>query len=205
MIQKPGFQILDEMDTKTRPATAEDIPHLINFRLVAQDGINEALFEGLEMPVEEIIRNEMMNADSFESFHNYWVAEIGGETAGGMQVFLFDLLEEPYNPLIPEERLEIEKPFEELMAPGSFYIHALTVYPQFARRGIASELVRLANQLASDRGFSELSLYCFDENLPAVRLYQKHGFTAIDRRPIVALPQLNEPGNILLMTCPVHP
>ena len=192
------------MDIIIRPATAEDIPHLINFRLIAQDGINEALFEGLDNPVEEIIHDEMMNSASFESFQNYWVAKLGNETAGGMQGFLFDLLEEPYNPLIPEERLEIEKPFEELIAPGSFYIHALTVYPQFARRGIASNFVRLANQLASDQGLSELSLYCFEENLPAVRLYEKHGFKAVDRRPMVAHPQIKESGNILLMICPVH-
>ena len=192
------------MDTRIRPATAEDIPNLTDFRLIAQDGINEALYEGLDSSVEEIIRDEMMNSKSFESFKNYWVAELGNETAGGMQVFPFDLLDEPYNPLIPEERLEIEKPFEELLAPGSFYIHALTVYPQFARRGIASDFVRFAIQLARDRGFSELSLYCFEENFPAVGLYQKHGFKAVDRRPIAEHPQIKESGNILLMTCPVN-
>ncbi len=189
------------MDTKIRPATAEDIPRLIHFRLIAQDGINEFLFAGLDRSVEEIIRDEMMNPASFESFHNYWVAQIGNEIAGGMQAFLFDLLDEPYNPLIPEDRLEIEKPFEELIAPGSFYIHALTVYPQFTRRGIGGELVRLAKQLASDRGLTELSLYCFEDNVAAVRLYQKHGFEDIDRRPMTVYPQTHEPGNILLMTC----
>ena len=114
------------------------------------------------------------------------------------------LLDEPYNPLIPQERLAIEKPFEELLAPGSFYIHALTVYRPFARRGIASEFIRFANRLASDRGFAELSLYCFEGNRPAVRLYEKHGFEAIDRRPMVAHPRIEETGDILLMTCPVH-
>ena len=184
-----------------RQASVDDIPHLTCFRLEAQDGINEALFEDLHLSVEAIIEMEMKDSGSFEHHENFWVAQSGDHVSGGMQVFPFDLLEEQaYNPIIPEERLYIEEPFEELDAPGTYYIHALAVYPAYARRGVASQLVNHASKLASENGFEKLSLYCLEDNVGAVQLYEKHGFETIDKRPMPKHPKIKHGGNILLMT-----
>ena len=192
-----------ESDPGIRRATQKDIPHLTYFRLEAQDGINEALFENLDISVEEIIDREMNDSQSFESYRNYWVTETEGRVSGGMQAFPFDLLDiQGYNPIIPKERLYIEEAFEDLTAPGSYYIHALAVYPEFTRQGIASRLVNHARDLARENGFEELSLYCLEENPGAVRLYEKYGFKSIGTRPMPAHPKIKHGGNILLMVTP---
>lgn len=100
-----------------RTATIDDLPHRMFTRLEAQDGMNEALLENLQLSVEEIITRELRDLQSFESFQNYWVAELEGEVDGGIQLFPFDLLNsQPYSSIIPEERLYIERPCEALQA-----------------------------------------------------------------------------------------
>ena len=142
----------------------------------------------------------MLDNESFESFKNFVIVETGNKVSAGMQTFPWDLLEvQPYNPLIPKERLYIEEPFEELEAPGSYYIHALGVYPEFMRQGIASVMVQHAKSIAIAEGFDALSLYCVEDNTGAVNLYKKHGFKTIDKRPMPKHPKIKHGGNAVIM------
>lgn len=183
-----------------RQATADDISHLVYFRLKAQDGINEALFENLAFSVEELVEKELRDLESYEAYENFWVTGLGNTVSGGIQIFPWDLLEaQSYNPIIPKERLYIEEPFEELNAPGTYYIHALGVYPNFMRQGIATRLVQHAKDMANKEGFDALSLYCVEDNTGAVQLYEKHGFKTVDKRPMPKHPKIKYGGSILLM------
>ncbi len=189
-----------EHEHSIRQAQPEDIPHLTYFRLEAHDGINEALFENLKLSVKDIIEMEMQDSESFESYQTFWVAELDSKISGGMQIFPWDRLEtQAYNPIIPKERLYIEEPFEELNAPGTYYIHALGVFPEFKRQGIASKLVLHARAIAKSEGFDALSLYCVEDNTGAVKLYEKHGFEIVDKRPMPKHPKIKHGGNALLM------
>ena len=188
-----------------RQATVEDIPHLIYFRLQAHDGMNEALYENLQLSVEQIIEAEMKDRDSLESFENYWLVEVEDEVAGGMHIFPFDWLDEQgYNPVIPKDRLYLEAPFEAIPAPGTFYIHALTVYPEHSRKGIASALLEHAQQSGLEKGYQELSLYCVEENGAAVSLYEKRGFKTVGRQPMPVHPLVKHGGDVLLMIVPTE-
>ncbi len=143
----------------------------------------------------------MCDSGSTEYYKNYWVALDGGEIVGGLLAFPYDDQDpDSDHPLLPADRLVLEKPFEEIEAPGTYYIHALSVYPEFSRRGIGSVLLALAKERAIVNDISELSLYVFAENSGAVSLYKKHGYQETGRRPLIPHPKFTYFGDALLMT-----
>ena len=181
-----------------------DLAHLVRIRLMAHGGVNEALYGDLGQPVEEIIEAELSEPGSTNYYHNHWVALSHDEIVGGLHAYPWDDLEnDSHNPLVPQERYAIEKPFTELSAPGTYYIHALSVYPEFTRRGIGSVLLALARELAIERGITELSLFVFEQNSGAVSLYENHGYHVVGRRRIVPHRKIIYSGEVLLMTCSV--
>ncbi len=190
------------MGIETRKASKADLPHLIRVRMMAHGGFNEALYGGLDQSVENIIESELCDSVSTEYYKNYWVALDGNEIVGGLLAFPYDDQDPDLDhPLLPEDRLVLERPFEEIEAPGTYYIHALSVYPEFSRRGIGSVLLALAKERAIVNGISELSLYVFAENSGAVSLYKKYGYIETGRRPLVPHPEFIYSGDVLLMTC----
>ena len=192
------------MGIETRRASRADIPHLIRIRMMAEGGVAEALFEGLDQSVEEIIETELSNPNITAYYKNYWVVLYHDEIAGGLLAFPWnDYENDSHNPLAPEERYLIMEPFEEFEAPGNYHIAELSVYPEFTRRGIGSVLLVLARELAIERNFTKLSLMVFEENTGAVSLYKKHGYRELDRRSVEPHPRIVHSGVVLLMTCQI--
>jgi ribosomal-protein-alanine N-acetyltransferase len=61
-------------------------------------------------------------------------------------------------------------------------IENVVVAAEFLRRGIANELVRELIQRAENEAASAILLEVRESNLPARRLYEKHGFREVGRR-----------------------
>jgi [ribosomal protein S18]-alanine N-acetyltransferase len=61
-------------------------------------------------------------------------------------------------------------------------IENVVVAAAFLRRGIADELVRELIQCAENEAASAILLEVRESNLPARRLYEKHGFREVGRR-----------------------
>ena len=173
---------------------------------MAHGGFNEAIYASLVpgQSIENIIQPEFAEPDSTYFYENHWIASWDDQIAGGLHVYSWDdMANDPLNPLIPKERYALEEPFHLLTAPGTYYIHALAVYPEFGRRGIGSCLLSLARDQAAEKGFTDLSLYVFAQNVGAVELYEKHGYRVAGRSPVVEHPLLRYTGDVLIMTCPV--
>jgi ribosomal protein S18 acetylase RimI-like enzyme len=187
-------------------ATINDFSHLAQFRIMAHGGFNEALYEDVvpDQAVEDIIRAEFAQPGTTPFYENHWIASWDGEIAGGLHVYPWDdMANDPPNPLIPEERYALEEPCHNLPARGTYYIHALAVYPQHGRKGIGSALLSFARDQAAEIGFTELSLYVFSQNVGAVALYERHGYELAGRQPVVEHPLIRYTGDMLLMTRPV--
>lgn len=58
----------------------------------------------------------------------------------------------------------------------AMYLDRLGVNVQYARTGIGSKVLEAARGLAKEMGADYLRLFVIDENIPAIRLYQKAGF-----------------------------
>jgi ribosomal protein S18 acetylase RimI-like enzyme len=186
-----------------RKALRTDTAQLLRIRLMAHGGFNEALYENLDLPVETIIETELGDSASTEYYGNYWVAVDNGEIVGGLSAYPFDD-ENPAidHPLLPPERLLLESPFASMEAPGSYFIHAITVFAEFRRLGIGSKLLEMAKAHAVAGGFGLLSLYVFAQNSDAIGLYQKQGYRETGRSPLIPHPKLAYSGDVCLMICP---
>ena len=195
------------MTTEIRRATADDIPHLARFQIKAYGGYNEILYDGLVpgQSTESLVQPQFARPNTTPFYENHWIATCDGQVAGGIHAFpMEDMAEFPRDPLVPEERHALsEECLPHLPAPGTYYVHALAVYPEFRRKGIASTLLSLGRKHAAEKGFAECSLYVFAENVRAVALYKKHGFKEAGRYSVTEHPLLYHPGDMLLMTCVV--
>jgi len=65
---------------------------------------------------------------------------------------------------------------------GDWEIENVVVAAAFLRRGIANELLRNLIQRAAGEAASAILLEVRESNLPARRLYEKHGFREVGRR-----------------------
>lgn len=63
------------------------------------------------------------------------------------------------------------------------YIGNVAVLPDFRRRGFADALLQALDAMAADRGLRFLTLEVRAGNLPARRLYEKHGYLPAGFRP----------------------
>jgi ribosomal protein S18 acetylase RimI-like enzyme len=88
----------------------------------------------------------------------------------------------------------------ESEAPGSWYVNALAVFPEYRVRGLGSQLLAEAERIAGHVRGSTLSIIVADQNEVAKRLYLRTGYRAVARRPLVAFPGLPHRGDWVLMT-----
>lgn len=78
------------------------------------------------------------------------------------------------------------------------YISNVAVSEKYRRQGIADALIDMLYERASALGLSFMTLEVRKSNLPAIRLYEKHGFAVVgSRKNYYDLPK----EDALLMTC----
>jgi len=134
------------------------------------------------------------------SYPNATVLVSEGKVAGMLLAYLqpaeFDLEEELDG--VPDFLVPIVE--LECLAPGSFYINALAVYPEHRSRGFGSQLMAEAERLARQKGADTLSLVAFEGNKNAVRLYEHLGFSVVARRESVDHESTAHAGYEFLMT-----
>ncbi|MFP6728840.1 MAG: GNAT family N-acetyltransferase [Alphaproteobacteria bacterium] len=186
-----------------RRATIGDTLHLSRFVIMADGGCEEALYDGLfpDQSIESVLEPYYSQSGTTDFHENHWIAEQDGQIAGALHAFPFDdyANDPPPDPRVPEERYAILKPFEDLPAPGTYFVNAISVYPEFCRRGIASSLLSLAFEHGKEAAFTEISLLVYGGNTGAVALYEKRGFKVVGREPVVEHPLVRYTGEAYLM------
>ncbi len=61
-----------------------------------------------------------------------------------------------------------------------FVIHTFAVHPAYLQKGIGSNLIEFAVQHSINKHIKSIRLDVYEHNLPAIRLYEKNGFTYVD-------------------------
>ena len=136
------------------------------------------------------------------SYSNCTVAERNGEVIGMLVAFPVEPDPDVSDP--DEEVDPVLKPYSELERPGSFYICGMALFPEYRGEGLGTGLLDLARQQAYQRGLEELSLIVFEQNVGAKRLYERHGFREVNRRPAVPHELIYYRGDALLMVAGVR-
>lgn len=185
-----------------RPATVADCYDIAHLFKIASGGVAEytwttmqADYPGLS-PIEIGERRYASDKTIF-TYKNSIVASHDDQVMGVLVTFaIADEVDEP-----SETEDQVLAPYS-LEAPGSWYICAMALFPEFRGQGLGTKLLAIAHGQAQERGFNELSLLVFQQNTAAVRLYERNGFKTIDRAAVVPHNLIQYTGNVLLMTAP---
>jgi ribosomal protein S18 acetylase RimI-like enzyme len=183
-----------------RAATREDRYELARLFRIASGGVADYMWSRLApkypglTPLEIGARRFAREEGNF-SYKNCVVAEQDGAVRGMLFTFPIEEGQEADDGSTDP----ILKPYEELEIPGSFYICALALLPNFRGRGAGTKMLSIAREQAHQRGFDTLSLLVFEQNEGALRLYERNGFKVAGRAPVVPHELINHTGEVLLM------
>lgn len=194
-----------------RPAVLEDCIPIAALFSIASEGVANYVWSTLQsdypgLSLLEIGAARYADDQALFSYKNTVVAEHNGEVIGMMLTFPIAESEEE-SEAIAELQSESGQPDVlapyALEAPGTWYICALALFPDFRGQGLGTQFLAIAREQARQNGFKALSLLCFEENFRAFNLYQRNGFEVIDRRAIVPHQLIHVTGDVLLMTSSV--
>jgi ribosomal protein S18 acetylase RimI-like enzyme len=196
----------DGLRPPLRRATKQDARALAELVDYAGHGIPGYLWswsaEEEQFPIEVGIERVLREEANF-SYRNAVVADVDGRVAAALLAYRLP----EHSDMNLDELPDLLRPLEELelKVPGTFYINILAAYPEYRGLGLGTSLLEAAHMLASEAGCNELSLEVFEQNVGALRLYERHGYREIARLPAVPHPVYPYDGAVLLMTRSMAP
>ncbi len=184
-----------------RDARTGDCAELAQLIDLAGEGLPFYLWSRMAGPGEdpwEIGRQRAARDTGGFSYRNSFVAEIDGKVIGGLVGY--PVADEP-EPVDIENTPPMFVPLRELenLAPGTWYVNSVAVFPEARGLGVGSQLMKRAAQTAKDLGLRGLSLIVSDANRGARRLYERLGYEEIAARPMVKKAWQNPGENWVLM------
>ncbi len=168
---------------RLRPALRGDSRDIARLFRISSEGVADYIWSKLAKEGQSLIdvgcaRYARGGVDF--SYRNCIVAEQAGRVIAMLHGF-----EMTADADAKEETDPVLRPYRELEIPGTFYVSGVAAFARHRGRGIGSELMTAAEGRARDMGLGALSLIVFEENEGAHRLYERIGYVAIDRRPVV--------------------
>ena len=192
-----------EGDVEIVPARREDGSHIAMLTDMAGHGLPAHFWatageRAAGTSLLEIGRERARRDSGNFSWRNAWLARLDGDVAGVLLGYrqpadldAGDLSQLP----------ELVRPLVELeaLAPGSWYLNVVAVYPEYRGRGVGRALMDKALAVSAEQGAPSTSLIVEDVNVNARRLYAAMGFEERALRPFVSFPFGPAAGNWILM------
>lgn len=203
-----------KLEQPFRAATIGDCYKIAELFSIASDGVANYIWSTMTndypgLSLIDIGAKRYANEENIFGYKNCIMAEQDKQVIGMMLTFPTEssdeMVENSTNPSLEQEmisELDVLAPYS-LEAPGTWYICALAVFPDYRNQGVGTQFLSIARQQAKEKGYRELSLLCFEQNTGALRLYQRNGFKEIARTAVVPHELIHYTGDILLMTAPV--
>jgi ribosomal protein S18 acetylase RimI-like enzyme len=185
-------------------ATVPDSPMLAAWILEASGGLMPHLLDGLldGISATDMLCMAVSDEDSSSSYNNALVGEVNGEPAAVLVAYDATLfgLPETLASFVPPRRIEGMGEFFSLAPPPSLYLQTVLVAEAFRGCGYGSDLLRQAEEMALALDYNALSLHVWEDNLPALALYEKHGFVPAFSISIPAAHAMGHSGGKLCLT-----
>ncbi len=180
-----------------READVADARNIAEFVRLSSDGVADYTWCKLAEPGQlstEVGARYYARRDAEISFQNCVMADVDGVSVGMGHAF------EVVAPS-PAESDPVLRPYAELEIVGSLFCAAAAVVPGYRNHGIGSTLLSNFRLRAARREVGTLSAMIFESNGDARRLFERHGFREVDRRPTVGHPLIKRTGDMLLYAC----
>lgn len=185
-----------------RPATPDDATDLALLLDAASRRLVSWRWSTLATPGQswfEVGRTRILTlTDNQAHYTNWLVAELDGHPVGGLNAHAVPDRVEEADPADLDPVFHPLTALEPLTA-GTFYIMAAAIFAEHRGQGHGAALLDKAAAMARDRGLTRLSLMTESFNAGARRLYLRHGFRDLARRPFVPFPGTDEAGDWTLM------
>ena len=173
------------MEITHRAASIEDAEYLVDFVMMAGEGMPELAWAEMAEDTESVrdvgLRRAARDEGSF-SWRNATVFEVDGRPVGGLMGYKLPDAPEPIGPDFPQAFVPLQE--LENMACGSWYVNILGVYEEMRGKGVGAAMLARAEELARDTGATGLSIIVFSENPGAERLYRRTGYQEAGRRTV---------------------
>ncbi len=192
---------MDYIIRKANKEEARELAQLVNY--AGKSDRNRGLdLYGWSLSAEEgddlydVGAREIAEGDGTYSYKNIRVLETQGKIAALAMSFRV-------KKKTPEEMNDVPelfKIFKELTntIDGCYYLDSLAASPDFRGMGFGRLMLEDTIDLARQGGFDAIHLIAFDENIPAVRLYEKSGFYPIKDLPTPDHPEMPFGGKAVL-------
>ena len=194
-----------KVEVSLRPATPEDAIALAKLIDIAGEGIPSWLWSQSasadHSPLQIGTERAARETGGF-SFKNATVACVQDDVAGMLLGYPIDQAPDDNPDKLP---LPIA-PFVALekQSVGTWYVNALAVFPQHRGLGIGSQLLRQAEVKTRLSDLRTLSIQVYAQNVGAVRLYQRHGYSAVSSERVREHPcQPYYSGDVTLLFKPI--
>lgn len=89
-------------------------------------------------------------------------------------------------------------------AAGIYHLSSPGVYPERQGHGIGTAFIAHGRESARTLGHERLSLFVLGSNPRAKALYERNGFVAVTRRPVIPHPIISGGGDAILMPAPAR-
>jgi ribosomal protein S18 acetylase RimI-like enzyme len=184
-----------------RPATKADAAALAVLVDIAGEGMPAYMWSTLKAPGQSMLefgRERAMREEGGFSWRNAIVAAFGGDIAATLIGYRLD---DPYDLAVLGEAPQIVHPLVRLEShvPGSWYVNVLATFPEFRRRGLAAELLSIAEKEARELQAPSLSVIVASWNENAARLYRSAGYVERSREPALPFPGCPHQGDWVLL------
>ena len=169
---------------RARPEDAAAMAELVNF---AGENLPAYLWAKMAAPGQSAWEFGRLRAQREEGAFSYRntviLAAKDGRVAGCLIGYPLPKRPEP----IPADLPAMFVPLQELenLAPGSWYVNVLALYPEFRGRGFGTQLLAVADRIAADPRTEGLSIIVSDGNPGARRLYERFGYREAATRLMV--------------------
>lgn len=188
--------------TMVRAATEANAMNLAKLIDIAGEGIPTWIWSqsatDRKSPLEIGVERARRENGGF-SYRNAMVAQVDGAAVGMVLSYPIDMpsdndpgdLPAPVAPFVALER----------QAVGTWYINALSVFPEYRGMGLGKLLLNEAEIQARQRGYERMSIQVYAQNQGAVRLYTRVGYGIASQEPVRDHPcQPYYTGDVLLLT-----
>lgn len=189
-----------------RQATEEDARHIAELIAISSDGVAVIEWQA-EADKREDCSALDIGAQTYQqsagnySYNSCIVAELDHQVAGMLLTFPV-----PKDSPARSDRIRpsaqdpnVFAPYIYLEEPDSWYVCGVALYPAYRGNGIGTQLMRIAEQQARERGYSRLSLVAFEQNSGSVNLYKRLGYEVVDQAAVIPHPLIPYTGHALLM------
>jgi ribosomal protein S18 acetylase RimI-like enzyme len=189
---------------KIRAAVSSDCAELAQLINLAGEGLPLYLWQQMAEAGEdpwEIGRQRAARDSGSFSYRNSVVAEVDGKIAGALVGYPIadepEAIDTASTPSMWIPLLELEN-----IAAGTWYVNSVATFPKARGVGVGSNLMRWAEQHASELELRGVSLIVSDANPGARRLYERLGYKQAASRPMIKEQWQNDGKTWVLMVNP---